>query len=99
MRHTAVISAIRRLRGRGEEAQSVCATLPPPHCRHLSTPGGESALVALLRPRIARAGAERGGTILVRELVDEAIRRQTNRVYALEVGMLDGRNDVRRACA
>ena len=73
-----------------------------PHCRHtaaISTPGGESALVALLRPRIARAGAERGGTILVRELVDEAIRRQTNRVYALEVVMLDGRNDVRRACA
>ena len=48
-------------------------------------PGGVSAaFLELLRPKIAKAGAERGGTILVRELVDDAVRRQTNRVYSLE---------------
>jgi hypothetical protein len=44
--------------------------------------GGEDPLQALLAPRFSRCGPDAGGILLVKAVVDDAVKRQTNRVYA-----------------
>eukprot|EP00937_MAST-01D_sp_MAST-1D-sp2_P000942 g942.t1 len=48
---------------------------------HLSPAITAEKLEGMLRPRISRAGVERGGLLLVKEMVEEAKHRQTDRVY------------------
>jgi len=50
----------------------------------LAEPSGPAGswLEALLAPKLARCGPDGGGIALARAAVDDAVRRQTNRVYA-----------------
>jgi AAA+ superfamily predicted ATPase len=48
---------------------------------HLGAALTDEKIEGMLRPRITRAGAEKGGLVLVSSMVEEAKHRQTDRVY------------------